>query len=81
MTAMRFPIILIPGRSHYEKALHRRTNYQSHQGSEAGVKVGDIYRSLGISVGTFYNWRSEYAVMETNKTKRMKDLEFENVII
>lgn len=26
---------------------------------EAGVKVDDICRRLGISVGTFYNWRSK----------------------
>ena len=26
---------------------------------EAGAKVGDICRRLGISSGTFYNWRSK----------------------
>lgn len=29
---------------------------------EAGIKVEDICRDLGISNGTFYNWRSKYAV-------------------
>jgi transposase-like protein len=28
---------------------------------EAGAKVYDICRDLGISSGTFYNWRSKYA--------------------
>ena len=28
---------------------------------EAGAKVDDICRRLGISSGTFYNWRSKYA--------------------
>jgi putative transposase len=45
---------------------------------EAGAKVDDICRRLGISTGTFYNWRSKYAGMEVNEAKRMKDLELEN---
>ncbi|WP_420378216.1 transposase [Vibrio scophthalmi] len=28
---------------------------------EAGAKVDDICRDMGISSGTFYNWRSKYA--------------------
>ena len=28
---------------------------------EAGAKVDDLCRKLGISSGTFYNWRSKYA--------------------
>lgn len=28
---------------------------------EAGAKVDDICRDLGISNGTFYNWRSKFA--------------------
>ncbi len=46
--------------------------------NEAGVKVDDICRRLGISTGTFYNWRSKFAGMEVNEAKRMKDLELEN---
>ena len=45
---------------------------------EAGKKVPDICRELGISEGTFYNWRSKYAGMEVNEAKRMKDMEAEN---
>lgn len=45
---------------------------------EAGIKVDDICRHLGISTGTFYNWRSKYAGMEINEAKRMKELELEN---
>lgn len=30
---------------------------------EAGTKVPDICRDLGISEGTFYNWRAKYAGM------------------
>lgn len=45
---------------------------------EAGAKVDDICRKLGISVGTFYNWRSKFAGLEVNEAKRLRDLETEN---
>lgn len=45
---------------------------------EAGAKVDDICRNLGISSGTFYNWRSKYAGLEVNEAKRLRQLEAEN---
>lgn len=45
---------------------------------EAGAKVDDICRRLGISGGTFYNWRSKYGGLEVNEAKRLRDLESEN---
>lgn len=45
---------------------------------EPGVKVEDICRKLGISSGTFYNWRSKFAGLEVNEAKRLKELESEN---
>jgi len=45
---------------------------------EAGAKVDDICRKLGISSGTFYNWRSKYAGLEVDETKRLRVLESEN---
>jgi len=33
---------------------------------ESGVKVDDICRTISISVGTFYNWRSKYAANSDN---------------
>jgi putative transposase len=45
---------------------------------EAGAKVDDICRNLGISSGTFYNWRSKYAGLEVNEAKRLRELEAEN---
>ena len=44
----------------------------------AGAKVDDICREIGISNGTFYNWRSKYAGLEVNETKRLRELESEN---
>ena len=45
---------------------------------EAGAKVDDLCRDLGISTGTFYNWRSKYAGLEVNEAKRLRELEAEN---
>ena len=45
---------------------------------ESGVKVEEICRDLGISNGTFYNWRSKYAGLEVSEAKRLKELEREN---
>lgn len=45
---------------------------------EAGAKVDDLCRKLGISSGTFYNWRSKYAGLEVNEAKRLRELETEN---
>ena len=45
---------------------------------EAGAKVEDLCRELGISNGTFYNWRSRYAGLEVNEAKRLRELESEN---
>ena len=46
--------------------------------NEAGRKVEDISRELGINVGTFYNWRMKYSGMDVNHLKRLKELESEN---
>lgn len=40
---------------------------------EAGAKVDDICRDMGISTGTFYNWRSKFAGLEVNEAKRLRD--------
>ncbi len=45
---------------------------------EAGAKVEDICTDLGISNGTFYNWRSKFAGLEVNEAKRLRELETEN---
>lgn len=45
---------------------------------EAGIKVDDLCRRLGISQVTFYNWRSKYAGLEVSDAKRLRELESEN---
>lgn len=46
--------------------------------NESGRKADDISRELGISVGTFYQWRKKYSGMEVSHLKRLKELEQEN---
>ena len=51
------------------KALHQHEN---------GAKVDELCRQLGISSGTFYNWRSKYGGMDVSEAKRLRHLESEN---
>ncbi len=46
--------------------------------SEAGSKVEDICRQLGISSGIFYNWRAKFTGLEVSEAKRLRELESEN---
>jgi len=46
--------------------------------NEAGRKVEDLSRELGINPGTFYNWRKKYSGMEASQLKELKDLQAEN---
>lgn len=46
--------------------------------NESGRKADDIARDLGISVGTFYQWRKKYSGMEVSHLKEFKELQSEN---
>jgi putative transposase len=41
---------------------------------EASTKIENICRDLGVSNGTFYNWRGKYAGLEVNEAKRLREL-------
>lgn len=45
---------------------------------EAGLGTEDLCRSLEISRGTLYSWKSKYGGMEVPDVRRLKDLEEEN---
>ena len=45
---------------------------------EAGAKVSDICRELGIVEQTFYRWRASYGGLSLAEVKRMRHLEAEN---
>lgn len=51
---------------------------ESLKRAEAGLPVPDLCRELGISVPTFYKWRSKFGGMDTSLMARMKELEDEN---
>jgi putative transposase len=46
--------------------------------SESGILVQDVCRKHGISLNTFYRWRSKYGGMELSDIKKLKSLEDEN---
>ena len=46
--------------------------------NENGLRADEIARNLGISIGTFYQWRKKYSGMEISHLKRLKELEHEN---
>ena len=46
--------------------------------ADAGVPVKDVYRQGGISMATYYQWKSKYGGMEASDLKRVKELEAEN---
>lgn len=45
---------------------------------EAGRKVTELTRELGVSEATIYTWKSKYGGMEINEAQRLKRLEEEN---
>jgi putative transposase len=45
---------------------------------DAGRKVSDVCRELGVTDQTMYNWRRKYGGMEVSQAKHLKQLEEEN---
>ena len=46
--------------------------------AETGAKVAEVCRKLGISEGTFYNWKRKYGGLGVSELRRLKQLEEEN---
>ena len=46
--------------------------------ADAGVKVPDLCRELGVSSATFYKWRAKFGGMDVSMMSRMKALKEEN---
>jgi putative transposase len=46
--------------------------------AEAGVKVADLCRQIGVSEATFHRWRAKYGGLDVNDAKRLRRLETEN---
>ncbi len=45
---------------------------------EAGAKVSELCRRIGISETTFYRWRKRYGGLEVDQAKKLKAIEEEN---
>jgi len=45
---------------------------------EAGRKVSDLARELGVSESTLYVWKSKFGGLEVSEARRLKELEDEN---
>ena len=45
---------------------------------EAGEKVADICRRVGISEATYYVWRKQYAGLGVSELREMRQLREEN---
>ena len=45
---------------------------------EAGTKLGEVCRQLGISEQTYFRWKRQYAGLGVSELRRLKQLEDEN---
>ncbi len=45
---------------------------------DAGAKLQDVVRRLGVSEQTYYRWKAKYGGMEVNDAKKLRALEDEN---
>ncbi len=45
---------------------------------EAGKKIGDVCREMGVSQQAFYNWRKRYAGVGVSELRELRQLREEN---
>ncbi len=45
---------------------------------DAGAKVQDVIRKLGIAEQTYYRWKSKFGGMEVSDAKKLRAMEDEN---
>lgn len=45
---------------------------------DAGAKVQDVIRKLGIAEQTYYRWKSKFGGMEVSNAKKLRAMEDEN---
>ena len=46
--------------------------------AELGMPIADLTRRLGVSEVTFYRWKKQYAGMESDQVRELKQLQEEN---
>lgn len=45
---------------------------------EAGAKIGELVRRLGVTEQTLYRWKKKYGGLQVSEAKRLRALEEEN---
>jgi putative transposase len=46
--------------------------------AELGMPVADLIRQVGISEQTFYRWKKQYAGLQSDQVRELKQLQDEN---
>ena len=46
--------------------------------AELGLPVADLIRQVGISEQTFYRWKKQYAGLQSDQVRELKQLQEEN---
>ena len=46
--------------------------------AELGMPVADLIRQIGISEQTFYRWKRQYAGLQSDQVRALKQLQDEN---
>lgn len=46
--------------------------------AELGMPVADLIRQIGISEQTFYRWKKQYAGLQSDQVRELKQLQDEN---
>ena len=46
--------------------------------AELGLPVADLIRQVGISEQTFYRWKKQYAGLQSDQVRELKQLQDEN---
>jgi putative transposase len=46
--------------------------------AEAGMPVAELIRRIGISEQTFYRWKKQYAGLDSDQARQLKQLQEEN---
>jgi putative transposase len=47
--------------------------------AELGLPVADVIRQVGISEQTFYRWKRQYAGLESDQVRELKQVTEENI--
>jgi putative transposase len=61
-----------------EKDTPRSRLFNALRQAEAGKKVGDICREIGVSSQAFYSWKRRYAGLGLSEMRELRQLREEN---